>query len=186
MERVIIMITKKIEAVLNDQLNFELYSAYIYMAMQAHLRFQGLNGFANWMQIQAQEESVHAMGFYNFIIDRGGKVSLKALAQPKAEWKSVLAVFENTLEHECIVTSRINNIAALAESEKDFATRNFMQWYIGEQVEEEANANEIIIDLKLAASSKETLLMLDRERAQRVFLFPVIPGGMKAPGAAAP
>ena len=180
------MIPKKIEAALNDQLNFELYSAYIYQSMAAHLRFMGLNGFANWMQIQAQEEMVHGMGFFNFIIDRGGKVALKEIGRPKSEWKSVLAAFENVLEHECIVTSRINNIAALAEAEKDFATRNFMQWYISEQVEEEANANEIINELKLSADSKQALLMLDREKATRVFLFPVIPGGMKAPGAAAP
>jgi len=180
------MIPRKIEAAINDQINFELYSAYIYLAMAAHLRFKGLNGFANWMQIQAQEETVHGMGFYNFIIDRGGKVALKAIAQPKSEWKSALAAFENVLAHEEIVTSRINNIAALAEAEKDYATRNFMQWYISEQVEEEANANEIINELKLAEDSKEALLMLDREKAQRIFMFPVIPGGIKAPGAAAP
>ncbi len=181
-----IMIPKKIEAALNDQLNFELYSAYIYLSMSAHLRSQGMNGFANWMQIQAQEETVHGMGMYSFIIDRGGKVVLKAIAQPKSEWKTVLAAFENVLAHEEIVTSRINNIAALAESEKDFATRNFMQWYIGEQVEEEANANEIINELKMSADSKQALLMLDREKAMRTFVFPIIPGGMKAPGAAAP
>jgi len=180
------MIPKKIEAALNDQLNFELYSAYIYLSMTAHMRFQGLNGFANWLQVQTQEETVHGMGFYNFIIDRGGKVVLKEIAKPKLEWKSPLAVFENVLEHEEIVTSRINNIAALAEAEKDFATRNFIQWYISEQVEEEANANEIINELKLAADSKEALLMLDREKGQRTFVFPVIPGGIKAPGATAP
>jgi ferritin len=178
------MISKKMEAMLNDQVNFELYSAYIYLAMSAHLKSQGMNGFANWMQIQAQEETVHGMGFYAAVIERGGKITLKAIAQPKSEWKSVLAAFENVLEHECIVTARINNIAALADSEKDFATRNFIQWYVGEQVEEEANANEIINELKLAANSKEALLMLDREKAQRAFVFPVIPGGMKAPGAA--
>ncbi|HBC88289.1 MAG TPA: ferritin [Lentisphaeria bacterium] len=180
------MIPKKIEAILNDQLSFELYSAYIYLAMAAHLKFMGLNGFANWMKVQAQEETVHGMGFYTFIIDRGGKVELKAVPQPKSDWKSALVAFEGALEHECLVTSRINKIAALAEAEKDFATKNFIQWYIGEQVEEEANATEIINELKLASNSREALLMLDREKAMRAFVFPVIPGGLKAPGAAAP
>jgi len=161
------MIPKKIEAALNDQLNFELYSAYIYQSMAAHLRFMGLNGFANWMQIQAQEEMVHGMGFFNFIIDRGGKVALKEIGRPKSEWKSVLAAFENVLEHECIVTSRINNIAALAEAEKDFATRNFMQWYISEQVEEEAAAQLIVSQLKRVGDSGVGLHLIDQQLGQR-------------------
>lgn len=174
------MISKNLEKIINDQMNFEFYSSYLYLSMVAQLRTDGLNGFANWMQVQTEEELIHGMGFYNFLIQRGGKVALKEIAQPASSWKSPLAMFENAYKHEQIVTSRIHNIAAMAEKEKDYALLNFIQWYISEQVEEEANAVEIINQLKMIGDAKSGLFLVDKELAQRAFVMPVIPGGITA------
>ncbi len=166
------MLKPKIEKALNDQLNFETYSGYIYWAMSAQLEDMGLPGFANWMRIQVQEEMSHAVKFYHFIAERGGRVVLDAIPKPQTEWPSVLAIFENALEHEQIVTSRINDLVDLAIAEKDHASNAFLQWFVSEQVEEEATADEVIQRLKLTDEAKGALFMMDKEMSTRVFTPP--------------
>jgi ferritin len=161
------MINPKIEKAINDQINAELYSAYLYLSMAAY--FEGINrsGFAHWMHVQAQEEVKHAMKFYEYVYEKGGKVTLKAIDEPPAEWKSPLGVFENAYAHEIKVTGLIHKLVELARSEKDIATENFLMWYVAEQVEEEASADEIVQKLKLIKDSPNGLFMLDRELGQR-------------------
>lgn len=154
---------------INDQINFELYSAYIYLSMASHFKAQNLNGFANWMDVQVQEELVHTTKFYNFLHDRNEDVEFGAIAKPPAKWDSPLAVFEHALKHEQLVTKRINSLADQAAKVSDHATSNFLQWFINEQVEEEANATNVIQQIKLFGDS---LFMLDRELGQRVFTPP--------------
>jgi ferritin len=166
------MLTPKLQKALNDQLNFETYSAYIYWSMSAQLETMGLPGFTNWMRIQVQEEMAHATKYFHFIIERGGKVTLDAIPKPKAEWPSVLAIFENALEHERIVTGRINDIVDLAIAERDHASNAFLQWFVSEQVEEEATADDIIQKLKLTEEAKGALFILDKEMETRVFTPP--------------
>jgi len=171
------MIPKKLEEAMNEQLNYELFSAYIYQAMTADFKAKGLNGFANWMQVQVQEELLHAMGFHNYILSRGGKVKLMKIEAPPETWKTPLEAFEHALHHEESVTMRINKLAKIAKDEDDFASANFLQWYINEQVEEEENANEIVNQLKMVDDSKEAIFMIDKELATRTFVAPTIPGG---------
>lgn len=162
------MLKKSIETALNKQINAELWSAYLYLAMDAHFRSVNLNGFANWMRLQAQEELGHAMKMYDYIDERDGKITLSAIAAPKGTWKTPLDVFQDTLKHERKVTSLIHNLTALAEKEKDYATKNFLEWYVDEQVEEESTASNIVEQIKLAGKSSGALFMLDRELGQRV------------------
>jgi ferritin len=166
------MISPKMEKALNVQLNFELYSSYIYLSMAACLERMGLPGFSNWMRIQIQEEVSHADKFYHHILERGGKVALGQIDAPKVDWPSVLAAFEEALEHERLVTSRINDLMSLALDEKDHASAMFLQWFVSEQVEEEATADEIIQKLKLASESKAALFMMDKDMSTRVFNAP--------------
>lgn len=166
------MLKSKVEQALNDQLNFETYSGYIYWSMSAQLEDMGLPGFANWMRIQAQEEMSHAVKFYGYIAERGGRIVLDAIAKPQTEWPSVLAIFENALKHEQIVTGRINDLIDLAIAEKDHASNAFLQWFISEQVEEEATAEEVIQRLKLTDEAKGALFMMDKEMSTRVFTPP--------------
>lgn len=166
------MLSDKMEQALNKQLNAELYSAYLYLSMAAYFYAINLNGFANWMTVQNLEETAHAMKFYHFINDRGGRVRLEVIDKPQVEWSSPLEVFEETLKHEEKVTSLINNLVDLAIAERDHASNAFLQWFITEQVEEEASANEIIQHLKLAGNDPNALFMLDRELATRVFTPP--------------
>lgn len=166
------MLSKTIEETFNDQLNYEMYSANIYMAMAAWFDSQNLVGFAHWMKVQYEEEMFHAMKFYNFINERGGRVVMKAIAEPSNEWDSPLAAFENALAHERIVTGRINELVVQATDEKDHASVNFLQWFVGEQVEEEANVDGVIQQLKLVEGAPGGLFMLDRELGQRVFTPP--------------
>jgi ferritin len=160
---------KKLVESLNSQLNFEIYSAYIYVAMASHLKSLDLNGFANWMNIQVQEELAHVTKFYEFLHDRGENVEFDAIPKPQHEWKSPLEVFEHALKHEKIVTKRINNLTDQAGKVSDHATLNFLQWFVGEQVEEEANVVSVIRQIKLVGDS---LFLLDRELGQRVFTPP--------------
>jgi ferritin len=153
-------------------MNFEMYSANIYMSMAAWFDSKNLTGFANWMKIQYAEETAHFTKFYNFIDERGGRVVLGAMDAPQLDWNSPLAAFENALEHERIVTSRINDLVAQAADAKDHATVNFLQWFVGEQVEEEASADGVVQQLKLMEGAPGGLFMLDREMAQRVFTPP--------------
>ena len=166
------MISKKMEAALNEQLNKEMYSAYLYMSMSAYSTRIGLKGFANWFMVQYQEEMMHAMKFYNYINDQGGRVMLIAIDAPPTAFESPLDMFEKTLKHEQFVTKRINDLVDLAIKEKDHATNIFLQWFITEQIEEEANDNDVIAKLKLVGKKGDALLMLDKELAARVFTPP--------------
>ena len=163
------MLSEKMAAALNQQLNAELYSAYLYLSMAAYFYDCGLNGFANWMLVQNQEETMHAMKFFNFLKDRGGRIKLMAIDQPPTEWSSPLQVFEETLKHEEKVTGLIHNLVDLALAERDHATNAFLQWFVTEQVEEEASANDIVQRLRLIGNDANALFVLDRELATRVF-----------------
>ena len=162
------MIDKEMEEALNKQINEEMYSAYLYLAMSSYFESIGLKGFAHWMYVQYQEEVGHAMKLYRYIFERGGKVKLYAIKEPPSEWESPLHAFEETLKHEQHITQCINDLVDLAEKKKDRATFNLLQWFINEQVEEEANDEEIISQLKLIGNSGHGLLMLDRELGKRV------------------
>jgi ferritin len=166
------MVNKKIEGVLNQQVNAELYSSYLYLSMSAYFQSINLPGFANWMRVQAQEELVHAMKFYDFINERGGRVTLQKIDSPPTKWASPLDVFENTYKHEQKVTGLINDLVNLAVGEKDHATNIFLQWFVTEQVEEEASADEVVQKLKLVGKDSGGLFMLDGEMGQRVFTPP--------------
>jgi len=166
------MISKKIEKAFNEQLNAETYSAYLYWSMSAALEDMNLPGFANWMRVQAQEEMAHAMKFYSHIIERGGKVILTEIAAPPTAWDEVKPVFEDGLAHEQKVTSLINGLMDLAIAEKDHAANMFLQWFVTEQVEEEANAMDILGKLEIAGDTAGGLYLLDKEMAARVFVPP--------------
>lgn len=166
------MINKKMEAALNKQINAELYSAYLYLAMNSYFNSLSLQGFANWMRIQALEEMTHADKFYKYVTERGGRVTLEAIDKPPAAWKSPLAVFEQVYRHEQKVTSLIHSLVDLAIKEKDHATNTMLQWFVNEQVEEEANADALVQQLKMIGDNGYGLLMLDRELAARVFTPP--------------
>lgn len=166
------MLGEKMEDALNGQLNWELYSSYLYLSMSACLHSMNLDGFASWMRVQALEELYHAMKFYNFIEERGGRVIPGAIEKPPTEWASSLAAFEDAFRHEQGVTSRINDLVDLALSEKDHASHNFLQWFVSEQVEEEASADEVVQKLKLIDGQGSGLFMLDRELVQRAFTMP--------------
>jgi len=168
---VTIMDDKMLQAI-NDQINAELYSGYLYVSMAAYFDALNLPGFANWMKVQELEERFHAFKFYDYVNGRGGRVTLKAIEGPPTQWDSPLAAFEHVLRHEQMVTGRINALVDLAADLKDHATYNFLQWYVSEQVEEESNATALIAKLKLIGDSGQGLLMLDKELAVRVFTPP--------------
>ena len=170
------MISKKIEEALNEQVNAELYSAYLYLSMESYFKSENLNGFANWMRVQTQEEVAHAMKIYEFINERGGRVILKTIEGPQTEWDSALAVFKAAYEHEQKVTGLINNLVDLSIKEKDHATNSFLQWFVNEQVEEEASADGIVQQLKMMENAPGGMFMLDRELGQRVFTPPATEG----------
>jgi ferritin len=161
------MINAKVQDAMNKQINAELYSAYLYLAMAAHLDDSNLLGMANWMKVQAQEELAHAMKFYKHIVDRGGRVTLTAIEMPPREWESILNVFESAHAHECHVSALIYGLVDLAQAEKDHAALPLLQWFVSEQVEEEANTNEIVQRLKLIGESKNGIFMLDRLLGER-------------------
>jgi ferritin len=167
------MISEKIQDAFNGQINAETYSAYLYLSMSAYFESISLPGFANWMRVQAQEEMTHAMKFYHHIVERGGRVAMRPIEGPPTEWESPLAVFEDTYRHEQKVTALINGLVDLAIEERDHAANNFLQWFVAEQVEEEASADEVLQRLKLIGDGGGGLLMLDRELGQRVFTMPV-------------
>lgn len=166
------MIAKKIEDAFNAQINAEIYSSYLYLSMSAALEKMNLPGFASWMRVQAQEEMTHAMKFYDHIIERDGTVALTAIDGPSMKWKDVKAVIAETLEHEQKVTGLINDLMDLSMTENDHAGRMFLQWFVTEQVEEEATAMEILGKLEIAGDSAGGLYLLDKEMAGRVFIPP--------------
>lgn len=161
------IVKEKVEEAINKQINAELYSAYLYLAMSAYYSSQNLHGFANWMKLQAQEEVNHAMKLYDYLLERGGRPVLKAIDEPPKEWESPLAAFEEAYEHEKKVTEMINDLLKLATEENDYATMSMLQWFIDEQVEEEASTCEVVERLKLASGFGGGLFMIDRELAQR-------------------
>lgn len=163
---------KKMETAINKQINAEMYSAYLYLAMATYFEAEGMEGFANWMKIQAQEEMLHAMKFYNYVFERGGAVELDAIEKPESSYKSPLDVFEKVLEHEKHVTSLINGLYELALEEKDYASQSMLKWFIDEQVEEEDSAAKIVDKVKMAGDKGPGLFMLDKEMAGRTFTPP--------------
>lgn len=169
------MFNQKVQEALNKQANLEYFSAYLYLSMSAYYTSIGLNGFANWVRVQAQEELAHAMRFYDYINERGGRVELQKIEAPKIEWKSAMEAFEEILEHEIQITKSINDIVDLCIQEKDHASNILLQWFVTEQVEEEASASDILNKLKLTEGKGSGLFMLDTELAQRVFVAPIIP-----------
>ncbi|MBA4312573.1 MAG: ferritin [Chlorobiaceae bacterium] len=161
------MISKSMQEAINDQINEELYSSYLYLAMAAHFDAENFSGFAHWMKVQADEERSHAMKFYSYIYDREGKVTFKAIPQPPSKFKSPLDIFKQVLEHEQKITKLINKLYELAIKEKDYPTEMMLHWFISEQVEEEKNDNEIINYLETLGDSPVSLMMLDRRLAER-------------------
>ncbi len=178
------MISAKMQKALNDQINFEFYSSYLYLSMSAFFNRQSLSGFGNWMRVQTQEEGVHAIKLYDFLSERDGKVVLQTIKQPPNDWKSPLEVFQQSYAHEQKVTSNFHEITDLALKEKDHTTATYVQWFINEQIEEEANAKKIVDQLKMIKSDVNALLLLDRELGARVFTMPA--GATIGAAAAAP
>ena len=163
------MIKERVLNALNDQINAEQYSALLYLSMSAWFEEKGLPGFANWMYVQYQEELIHANKFFKYVVSRNSKVRLKAIEQMPVEFESIVEVVEKSLQHEQHVTSLINNIVDIANEERDHATQSFLQWFVDEQVEEEANVTEILDSLRLIEGDAKGngLFMLDRELRQR-------------------
>lgn len=168
------MFSKKMQDAFNAQINAEFYSEYLYLAMKAHFEELHLNGFANWFGVQVQEEHAHALGMYDYVHNRGGKVELFAIEKPELKGTDTVAIFEQVLEHEQMVTAKINALVDVAEAEHDRAALSFLDWYIKEQVEEEANVRQLLATLQLIGEDKKALLMMDRELATRTFVAPVI------------
>ena len=162
------MISDKMAKEINAQLNRELFSAYLYLAMSADALNKGFKGAASWFSIQFKEEQAHALKFMKYLQDQGAQVELEAIAAPKKAWKDLLDMFQNTLAHEKTVTASLSKLMALAVAENDFATQGLVQWYITEQVEEEANDNEVLWMLEMSAGSKGALFMADKTLGKRV------------------
>ncbi len=168
------MINEKMLAAINEQINYELYSGYLYLSMSAWYASINLPGCANWMRVQEQEERFHALKFYDYVIARGGDVKLAAIDGPPVVWDKPVDPFKAGYAHEVTVTERINNLVALAMETRDFAGVTFLDWYVTEQVEEEANADNIIKQFALIGDDRSALFMLDRELALRVFVPPAV------------
>ncbi len=174
-------ISRKMEEAINRQVNAELYSAYLYLGMSACCTEMNLKGIANWLYVQAQEEMTHAMKFYRFILERGGHARLPAIEGVRDDWKTPLEMFDAAFNHEQRVTLMINNLVDIAVAERDHATASMLNWFVDEQVEEEANSSEIAVKLKLIGESKEGLFMLDKDLAVRVFVDSTQPAGGAQP-----
>ena len=163
------MLNPKVEEAINEQINAELYSAFLYLSMSAYFQRQNLPGFAKWTYVQYLEETTHALKFFNYINERGGSVKLAAIKEPPTEWKNPVDVYDAIYKHEQLVTSLIYRIVDIAIQERDHASNNMLQWYVAEQVEEEANASLILEQLKRIGNAQESLYVLDKELGMRVF-----------------
>lgn len=161
------MLKPKIQDALNDQINAELYSSYLYLSMAAYFESKSLPGMAHWMEMQAQEELGHVVKFFHFINDRDGRVTLAQVEGPKTEWESPLDAFKDAHAHECMISGRINDLTSLADSEGDHTVSTFLQWFVTEQIEEEANAKGLVDKLKLVGDNGVALFMVDAELGQR-------------------
>ncbi len=160
-------ISKKMQDAVNEQINAEMYSAYLYLSMSAYFKRLNLDGFAKWLRVQFEEEQVHALKFYDYVLERGGSVELKPIAQPAAAWDSPAAVFKQVLEHEQHVTALIYKLYEVALEEKDYASQVLLQWYVDEQVEEESNASMIVDHLQRIADHETAVLQLDHQLGKR-------------------
>ncbi len=166
------MISEKMRDAFNDQVAAEFYSSYLYLSMAAYLMDNDLPGMANWMRVQYQEETFHAEKIFDYVMERDGRAEVKAWDAPPKEWKSTLEIFEEAYKHEQKVTALINGLMDVAFAEKDHASQIFLQWFVNEQVEEEASVKTIVQQLKLLGDSKAGLFQIDRELGQRVFTPP--------------
>jgi len=166
------MIKKAVETALNEQINAEFHSAYIYLSMSSYFLSAGLGGYANWMRVQYQEELAHATRFFDYVNERGGRVKLSPIQEVQVDFSGIVDVFEKTLEHEQMVTGMIDRLMDISIQEKDHATKSFLQWFVDEQVEEEANVGQILNNLKLINGEGQGLLMMDREMQTRLFVNP--------------
>lgn len=160
-------IKQSVVSAINEQINKEFYSYYLYLAMAAHFESSNMRGFGHWLRIQAKEEAEHAMKLFDYLISRGGKVILLQIAAPTSNWKSHRDVFEDAYKHEQKVTGLITKLLELAKSEKDHPTEIFLQWFVTEQVEEEASAHEVLRKVQLAGSESSALFVLDSELGKR-------------------
>lgn len=163
------MVSKELETAINKQINAEFWSAYLYLSMSAHFAHEGLPGFANWFKVQFQEEQDHAVKFMNYLISKGNKVELTPIEKVDTSWDSLLKAFQDTLNHERVVTSLINNLVSIARKENDYATENMLQWFVNEQVEEEETAQGMIDSLKLIGSNGFGIYTMDKELGQRSY-----------------
>ncbi len=161
------MLGKKLQKAFNDQINQEFSSSYLYLSMAAYAESMNLPGFANWLRLQTAEEKGHAMKLYKYVVERGGRVELQAIGQPPVDFKSPIVLFEEVLKHERKITALINKLYETALEEKDYASQVLLHWFIEEQVEEEAAANEILETLKMAGEKGQALIMMDRQLARR-------------------
>ena len=166
------MLSEKMAERLNEHLNNEIYSAYFYMGMASYATSIGLNGFASWFSVQVQEELFHVQKFYDYINQQGVRVLLQSIKEPPQDFSSALDLFDKTLEHEQKVTSMVNDLVSAARTDKDNGTEIFLQWFVSEQIEEEASVNDIIQKLKLVGSDGNGLFMIDNELGQRTFTEP--------------
>ncbi|WP_297898774.1 ferritin [Methanobrevibacter sp.] len=163
------MVNAKMEEALNKQLNAELYSGYLYLSMAAYFEEIDLGGFANWMRVQAQEELSHGMRFYDYIVQRGARVTLYEIEKPQSSWESPVDVFEHVLSHEKTVSGLIDDLVDLSIEERDHSTNNFLQWFVAEQVEEEESASSALNKVKLANESSNGLFLVDSDFGTRVY-----------------
>lgn len=161
------MISRTMQDALNEQINKELFSSYLYLSMAAYFADKNLPGFAGWMRKQSDEEREHAMKLYEHLENRGGRVALKAIEAPKAEWTSNLEAFKEAAAHEAMISASIHALYETAQKEKDYPAQVMLQWFIGEQVEEEKNAAEIVAQLELIEERGTAVLMLDHRLAKR-------------------
>ncbi|MFM7108907.1 MAG: ferritin [Planctomycetaceae bacterium] len=161
------MISPKIQALLNAQLNREYSSSYAYLGMAAYAESMSLVGFAHWLRVQHREELEHALKFYEYINAQNGRVTLDAIAAPRADYTGIVEVFHKVLEHEQFITRSIHELYGVAEAEKDYATKTFLAWFVSEQVEEESEAQLMVDKLAMIGDSKGSLLYLDKEAKKR-------------------
>jgi ferritin len=170
------MLSDTLQRALNSQVNAELYSSYLYLAMSMYFEHSDMPGAATWMKVQAQEEVWHGYKFIGFINEHGGRVELEAIDMPPLEWDSARAAFEDAHMHEVKVTALVGDLVSLARNEKDYMTDNFLQWFVDEQVEEESSVSEVVRKFRLAENSGGSLLMIDNELGQRVYTPPAASG----------
>jgi len=169
-------LSEKMQGALNGQINAEMYSSYLYLSMAAYFESVDLSGCASWMHVQAREEELHVHKIFDFIIERGGRVVLDAIAKPPSEWKSPLDAFQNAFDHEQKVSALIGDLVTLAREQRDAASESFLRWFVDEQVEEEANVDRIVKMIRMSEGQPAAMFMIDRDLGARMF---TVPAGME-------